>query len=124
MAKLNRMADRLPAGGRLIFTDVPVLICEQGINKLDIDSAVAAADARYWWMTGLIPLRPTPPRPKTEEERRKEAEANKRAEETRKNTIQSVRRAKRVCILCGKQLGFLLKLRWAEQHEECSTFTE
>jgi hypothetical protein len=66
MSKLNRMADRLPSGSRLIFTDVPVLVCEQGLKKLDIDPEVAAADAKHWWATGLIPLRATPPRRKNQ----------------------------------------------------------
>ncbi len=38
----------------------PVLICEQGARKRGIDLEVAAADARHWWETGQVPLRPTP----------------------------------------------------------------
>ena len=59
MAKLNRIATRVP-GGNLVFTDVPVLVCEQGLKKLGIDPKVAAQDAKHWWSTGLIPLRPSP----------------------------------------------------------------
>lgn len=62
MSKLNRMADRLPPGSRLIFTDVPELVCEQGLKKLNIDPEIASADAKHWWATGLIPLRATPTR--------------------------------------------------------------
>jgi TM2 domain-containing membrane protein YozV len=36
------------------------LMCEQGARKRGLDLAVAAADARYWWETGLVPLRETP----------------------------------------------------------------
>jgi len=59
MVKLNRIATRVP-GGNLVFTDVPVLVCEQGLKKLGIDPKVAAQDAKHWWSTGLIPLRPSP----------------------------------------------------------------
>lgn len=45
------------------------LMCEQGARKRGLDLEVAAADARYWWKTGLVPLRETPlagrPAPKT-----------------------------------------------------------
>lgn len=36
------------------------LMCEQGARKRGLDLDVAAADAKYWWETGLIPLRATP----------------------------------------------------------------
>jgi hypothetical protein len=36
------------------------LMCEQGARKRGLDLEVAAADARYWWKTGLVPLRATP----------------------------------------------------------------
>lgn len=36
------------------------LMCEQGARKRGLDLAVAAADAKYWWETGLVPLRATP----------------------------------------------------------------
>lgn len=39
---------------------VPVLVCEQGAKLRGLDLEVAAADARYWWKTGKVPLRPTP----------------------------------------------------------------
>jgi hypothetical protein len=38
----------------------PTLVCEQGARKRGLDLEVAAADARYWWKTGLVPLRATP----------------------------------------------------------------
>jgi hypothetical protein len=44
------------------------LMCEQGARKRGLDLEVAAADAKYWWETGLVPLRATPlagsPKPK------------------------------------------------------------
>ena len=36
------------------------LMCEQGAKKRGLDLDVAAADAKYWWKTGLVPLRATP----------------------------------------------------------------
>jgi hypothetical protein len=39
---------------------VPILMCRQGALRRGIDMAIAAADAEYFWETGLAPLRPTP----------------------------------------------------------------
>jgi hypothetical protein len=39
---------------------MPILMCELGAKKRGINLEVAAADAKYWWETGLAPLRPTP----------------------------------------------------------------
>jgi hypothetical protein len=36
------------------------LMCEQGARKRGLDLDIAAADAKYWWATGLVPLRATP----------------------------------------------------------------
>jgi hypothetical protein len=41
-----------------LFTST--LMCEQGARKRGLDLDVAAADAKYWWETGLVPLRATP----------------------------------------------------------------
>ena len=57
------------------------------------------------------------------EEARRIEEAS-RAEEARKSAILSERESKRVCILCGKPLGFFLKLGGAKKHKECSSFSE
>lgn len=38
----------------------PIVCCEQAARLRNLDLAVAAADAKYWWETGLVPLRPTP----------------------------------------------------------------
>jgi len=59
-SKLQDLVNKLPYGGKLIFSDVPVLVCDQGIKELDIDPNIAQEDAKYWWETGLIPLRPSP----------------------------------------------------------------
>ena len=63
-----------------------------------------------------------------EEERRaeeaKRAKEAKRAEEERKRKIQSNREASRVCMMCGKPLGFFQRLSRAKQHKGCTTFTE
>lgn len=38
----------------------PILTCELGAKRRGLDLEVAAADARHWWRTGQVPLRPTP----------------------------------------------------------------
>jgi hypothetical protein len=72
-AQLERKAKRLRT--RLNALDMseahivaPLLLCEQGAQKRGLRMLVAANDARRWWKTGLVPLRPTPiahPRPKS-----------------------------------------------------------
>jgi hypothetical protein len=37
-----------------------VLLCRQSARILGIDLIVAAADAKYWWESGKVPLRATP----------------------------------------------------------------
>ena len=39
---------------------VPTLMCQQGARKRGLDLNIAAADAKHWWETGLVPLRATP----------------------------------------------------------------
>jgi hypothetical protein len=46
-------------------TSNPILMCEQGARLRGIDLEVAATDAKYWWETGLAPLRATPLTKKT-----------------------------------------------------------
>lgn len=64
--KLQRIQEEGEArtGGFLIIDPqgwaVPILVCEQGARLRRLDLEVAAADARHWWKTGLVPLRPTP----------------------------------------------------------------
>lgn len=38
----------------------PILMCKMGAEKRGIDLRIASADAKYWWKTGLVPLRETP----------------------------------------------------------------
>ncbi len=38
----------------------PILVCEQGAKLRNLDLEVAAADAKYWWKNGKVPLRATP----------------------------------------------------------------
>lgn len=60
-AKIQRMAAQLGAmivAGSGVFA--PILMCEQGARKRGLDLEVAAADAKPWWNTGQVPLRPTP----------------------------------------------------------------
>ena len=47
------------AGGVGVVT--PILCCEQSPRLRDLNREVAAADAKYWWKTGKVPLRRTPP---------------------------------------------------------------
>jgi hypothetical protein len=59
--KIARLQQQL--GAHAMFgsgTVAPILMCEQGARKRKLDLEIAAADARYWWETGLVPLRPTP----------------------------------------------------------------
>lgn len=37
----------------------PILMCETAARLRDLNLNVAASDAKYWWETGLLPLRPT-----------------------------------------------------------------
>jgi hypothetical protein len=59
--KVERMQGTL--GGHVVMgQDVitPTLMCELGARKRRLDMKVAAADAKYWWQTRLVPLRATP----------------------------------------------------------------
>lgn len=38
----------------------PILVCEQGARLRKLDLETASADAKHWWKTGQVPLRPTP----------------------------------------------------------------
>jgi hypothetical protein len=39
---------------------MPILVCEQGAKLRGLDLKVAAEDAKRWWKTGKVSLRPTP----------------------------------------------------------------
>ena len=38
----------------------PIFCCEKSARKRGLDLEIAAADAKYWWNSGLVPLRATP----------------------------------------------------------------
>ena len=61
-AKLERMSQKL--GGAKIFADVgttrPIFVCRQGAERLGLNLAMAAQDAKMWVETSRCPLRPTP----------------------------------------------------------------
>jgi len=38
----------------------PILVCELGARRRNLNLEIAAADARHWWKTGFVPLRATP----------------------------------------------------------------
>lgn len=50
----------LGGGGFMVFGSMPVLTCKQGAELRGLDMKVAAEDAKRWWETGKVPLRPTP----------------------------------------------------------------
>lgn len=59
--KINRTQEA--TGTRIIGAAgvfAPILMCELGAKKRDLDLAVAAEDARHWWEHGEVPLRATP----------------------------------------------------------------
>jgi hypothetical protein len=47
-------------GRNVGYGPMPILACEQGAKLRELDMEVAAADAKRWWETGKVPLRPTP----------------------------------------------------------------
>ncbi|MFC1836056.1 hypothetical protein ACFL2Q_15275, partial [Thermodesulfobacteriota bacterium] len=63
-SKLDRMREYGLALGNHVIIDPnvhnPVLLCEQGAKLRRMDLSVSGADARHWWETGEVPLRPTP----------------------------------------------------------------
>jgi hypothetical protein len=65
LAQLSDKAERMArkSGQFIIFGHGmagPILVCEVGAKKRNLDLAVAARDARHWWATGQVPFRPTP----------------------------------------------------------------
>jgi hypothetical protein len=57
-----RKAKGMQARGETVRAEqlLPVLMCKRGAMKRGLDLSVAAEDARQWWFTGLVPIRPTP----------------------------------------------------------------
>ena len=41
-------------------TSSPILMCKKAAELRGVDLNVSSADAKHWWETGLVPLRPTP----------------------------------------------------------------
>lgn len=62
--RIRRDAAALTGGGSVVLiapgVAAPILVCEEGAKLRQLDMDVAAADARQWWATGRVPLRPTP----------------------------------------------------------------
>ena len=63
----QRKAD-FGGGVSMFYTLGPILVCEEGARLRGLDLDVAAADARHWWGTGLVPLRATPTSDEQKEE--------------------------------------------------------
>jgi hypothetical protein len=65
--ELNAKAERLAkeSGHFLMFghgAAGPILVCELGAKKRNLDLSVAARDAKHWWTTGLALSSYTPSR--------------------------------------------------------------
>ena len=60
--KMNRTRKELDVAVVIAEPGViqPILMCEQGAKLRGLDLNAAAADAKFWWETGLVPLRATP----------------------------------------------------------------
>ncbi len=60
--KIQRIVNGMGGGASTASPGVfsPILVCEKGAKKRGLYLKIAAADARHWWKTGFVPLRPTP----------------------------------------------------------------
>ena len=61
--KQQRMIDVIDGSVVMFFnqgTVYPIVMCDKAVRRLKLDPSVAAADARHWGATGLVPLRVTP----------------------------------------------------------------
>jgi len=61
MAKIQDLQRKL--GGVIVNPVVlasPILMCILAADRRNIDLTVAGNDAKHWWKTGKVPLRPTP----------------------------------------------------------------
>lgn len=58
--RASAAAARHGASFRLVYRPGPILVCEQGAKLRGLDLRVAAADAKRWWASGMVPLRVTP----------------------------------------------------------------
>jgi len=60
---MQQTQERIRASGTMFggfYRIGPILVCEKGARLRNLDLKVAAADAKYWWETGKVPLRVTP----------------------------------------------------------------
>jgi len=63
---LETKVERLKQSGGFTFLMVdealsyPILVCEEAAKLRNLDLDIAAADAKHWWETELVPLRATP----------------------------------------------------------------
>jgi hypothetical protein len=115
--KIKQLRQRLGGGGVTFDQNVvaPILVCEQAARRRGLDLEVAAADAKYWWKTGLVPLRPTPlagtPKARRERERlqsEKPPSPKKRSERTIESEADSLEEA-RERLLSQVPEGFALR---------------
>jgi uncharacterized tellurite resistance protein B-like protein len=64
LAKMERLGEKFGGKVQFIIHDKSVinaiLVCEKGARRRNLNLSVAAADAKYWWETGKVPLRATP----------------------------------------------------------------
>jgi hypothetical protein len=64
LAKMERFGQRFGGNVHFMLHDQsvinPVLMCEEGARKRNLNLEVAAADAKHWWSTGQVLMRPTP----------------------------------------------------------------
>ena len=63
MARIERELERETGVDMTVLSPrwaTGILVCEQGAKLRGLDLEVAAADAKHWWETGLMPLRATP----------------------------------------------------------------
>lgn len=59
----NKKIQPLMGGGVVVVASgvfAPILVCEMGAKERKLNLEIAAADARHWWETELVPLRATP----------------------------------------------------------------
>jgi hypothetical protein len=66
VAAMRRRVDAMAGGSSTLVFDTgtvyPIIMCKQGAERRGLDLRVAAADAKQWASTGLVPLRETPRR--------------------------------------------------------------
>ncbi len=94
---MERLQEQMRASGVGLtgfYRAGPILVCEQGARLRKLDLEVAAADAKYWWETGKVPLRVTPLR-RSSKRKAEEAGANK-CERCNKETLSTKDYVKKV----------------------------